>query len=33
MVLEWYDLHKEDLLLDWDLIRTTGEFKKLQPLE
>jgi len=33
MVLEWYELHKEELLQDWNLIRTTGEFNKIQPLE
>ncbi len=33
MVMEWYELHKEDLLQDWELIRTTGDFNKIQPLE
>lgn len=33
MVLEWCDLHKEELLQDWESIRTTGEFNKIQPLE
>ncbi len=33
LVIEWYELHKSELLEDWDLIRTTGEFKKIQPLE
>ncbi|MEI6139766.1 MAG: DUF4160 domain-containing protein [Mariniphaga sp.] len=33
MVLEWSEIHKEELLQDWDLIRTTGEFNKIQPLE
>ncbi len=26
MIVEWYGLHKDDLMMDWDLIRTTGEF-------
>ena len=33
MVIEWYELHKEELLQDWELINTTGEFNKIQPLE
>jgi len=33
MVIEWYEIHKEELLQDWELIRTTGEFNKIQPLE
>ena len=33
IVLEWYEIHKAELLEDWNLIRTTGEFKKIQPLE
>ncbi len=33
MVLEWYEIHKDELMVDWDLIRTTGEFNKIQPLE
>ncbi len=33
LVLEWYEIHKDELLQDWELIRTTGEFNKIQPLE
>ena len=33
MVLEWYGIHKDELLQDWELIRSTGEFKKIEPLE
>jgi hypothetical protein len=33
MVMEWYEIHREELLKDWELIRTTGEFNKIQPLE
>ena len=33
MVMEWFDIHKDDLMINWELIRTTGEFKKIQPLE
>ncbi len=31
--MEWHELHKDELLQDWELIRTTGEFNKIQPLE
>lgn len=33
LVMEWYGLHKDELMQDWESIRTTGEFKKNQPLE
>ena len=33
MVMEWYEMHKDDLMLNWELIKTTGEFKKIAPLE
>jgi len=33
MVLEWYGIHKDELIQDWELIRSTGEFKKIEPLE
>lgn len=33
LVMEWYEIHQEELLQDWDLIRTTGEYNKIQPLE
>ena len=33
LVLEWYDLHKAELLADWDSVRATGEFAKIAPLE
>lgn len=33
MVIEWYEIYKDDLLHDWELIRTTGEFNKIPPLE
>ena len=33
IVLEWYELHKDELMEDWNLLQTTGEFKKIQPLE
>lgn len=33
LVLEWYDLHKQDLQQNWEAMRTTGVFTKIQPLE
>lgn len=33
LVMEWYEIHKDDLMQDWELIRTTGDFNKIQPLE
>jgi hypothetical protein len=33
LVMEWYEIHKDELLQDWNMIRTTGEFSKIAPLE
>ncbi len=33
LVLEWYELHKDELLKNWNLFEETGEFQKLSPLE
>jgi hypothetical protein len=32
-VLEWYDLHKQELRADWDLARTRKPLKEIPPLE
>jgi hypothetical protein len=32
-VLEWYGLHKNELLLDWDLARQGKPLRAIQPLE
>jgi hypothetical protein len=32
-VLEWYELHKDELLEDWELARQSKQLKKIQPLE
>lgn len=32
-VLEWLDLHKEELIEDWELIQEGKPVKKIQPLE
>ena len=33
LVLEWYELHKDELFENWNSLRKTGEFQKIQPLE
>ena len=32
-VLEWYEIHKQQLLENWYLIQEKGEYKKISPLE
>ncbi|NJM39087.1 MAG: DUF4160 domain-containing protein [Akkermansiaceae bacterium] len=32
-VLEWADLHKEDLLADWNLARLEEPLNPIEPLE
>jgi len=32
LVMEWADLHKEELINNWNLIKATGDFNKIQPL-
>ena len=32
LAMEWAELHKDELLEDWNLIQTTGKFNKIQPL-
>jgi hypothetical protein len=32
-VLEWYEMHKEELLQNWNSIIETGKFTKINPLE
>jgi hypothetical protein len=29
---EWAELHKNELVEDWNLIQTTGKYNKIQPL-
>ena len=33
LVLEWYKLHKEDLLNDWQLAEERKPLNKIEPLE
>ena len=32
-VLEWYELHKDELLADWELARARKPLKMISPLE
>jgi len=32
-VLEWYEIHKQELLQNWYSIEATGDFTKINPLE
>ena len=32
LVVEWVGLHRSELMEDWELIRSTGDFKKIAPL-
>jgi hypothetical protein len=32
LAMEWAELHKEELMDDWNLIQTTGKYNKIQPL-
>jgi len=32
LVIEWADIHQEKLLKNWDDIRETGEWHKIEPL-
>ena len=33
LVLEWANDHRQELSQNWESIRATGQFKKIQPLE
>ncbi|MGE5341092.1 MAG: DUF4160 domain-containing protein [Candidatus Omnitrophota bacterium] len=33
LVLEWYEIHKDELMKDWESIMETGDFSKIAPLE
>ena len=32
LVVEWASLHRQELLENWEGLRTSGEFKKIEPL-
>jgi hypothetical protein len=33
LVMEWYEIHRDELLDNWNSIMETGEFTKISPLE
>lgn len=32
LIFEWLDLHKGELLVNWETIRKTGKFERIKPL-
>lgn len=32
LVFEWAEIHREELLSNWESLRTTGTFSKIEPL-
>jgi len=32
LVTEWAELHKEELMENWDSLEKTGEYKRIKPL-
>jgi len=32
LVIEWADLHKNELMQNWDIMKTTKKFLKIEPL-
>jgi len=32
LVIEWAELHKEKLIQNWDMVKTTGKYFKIEPL-
>ena len=32
LALEWAELHKDELMEDWNLIQKTGKYNKIKPL-
>lgn len=33
LAFDWLDLHKDELMENWILIKESGEFKKIEPLK
>jgi len=31
-VIEWASMHKQELMENWNMVRTGGEYKKIKPL-
>jgi len=32
LVIEWAELHKDELIKNWDMVKNTGNFIKIDPL-
>jgi len=32
LVIEWAELHKEELMRDWEMVKSTGKYFKIDPL-
>jgi hypothetical protein len=32
LVIEWAELHKDKLMQDWDMVKTTGKYFQIEPL-
>jgi len=32
LVMEWAELHKKELLENWDMVQKTGKYFKIEPL-
>jgi hypothetical protein len=32
LVIEWAELHKEKLMQNWDMVKSTGNYFKIEPL-
>jgi hypothetical protein len=32
LVIEWAELHKEELMQNWDMVKTSGKYVKIDPL-
>jgi len=33
LLMEWYEIHKDELLNNWETLRNEGSFQKISPLE
>jgi len=33
LIFEWLDLHKNELIQNWETIEKTGEYSKIEPLK
>ena len=32
LIFEWMELHKDELIHNWESIKTSGNFEKIEPL-